>query len=133
MKIFKLVLLSALVTLLITSCEKPAGEGGTSTIMGRVFVENYNSDFTIKLGDYYAPDIDVFIIYGEDSIYSDDFKTGLNGWYKFDYLTKGTYTLYTFSADKTRQDPSNMVPVTTKVVIDEDNTTYIADELEIFD
>ena len=29
------------------ACEKEAGEGGTSTIMGRVKVKNYNSDFTI--------------------------------------------------------------------------------------
>ena len=44
--------------------------------MGQVFVQNYNSDFTILMGEYYSPDVDVFIIYGEDSIYADDLALG---------------------------------------------------------
>ena len=118
---------------LMSSCEKTEGEGGTSTIMGQVFTKNYNTDFTVKLGEYYSPDVDVFIIYGDDSIYSDDFKTGIDGWYRFEFLNQGTYTLYTFSEDSTRRDPSNMVPVSTTITIDENNTTYIADDLIIFD
>lgn len=47
---------------LLPSCEKEEGEGGTGTIEGRVYALNYNSDFSIKLGEYYAPDVDVFII-----------------------------------------------------------------------
>ena len=117
----------------LSSCEKTEGEGGTSTIIGQVYIKNYNADFTRKLGEYYAPDVDVFIIYGEDSIYSDDFKTGINGWYRFEYLNKGKYTLYTFSDDSTRRDPSNMIPVSVTVTIDENNTSYIADELIIFE
>lgn len=126
------LLFLALTTAFI-SCEKQEGEGGTSTIMGRVYVKNYNSDFTVKLGEYYAPDVDVFIIYGNDSIYSDDFKTGLNGWYKFDYLTQGKYTIYTFSADSTRRDPSNMIPISKTVTISENNSTIVVDDLVIFD
>ena len=118
---------------LMSSCEKTEGEGGTSTIMGQVYKINYNADFTEKLGEYYAPDVDVFIIYGEDSIYSDDFKTGINGWYRFEYLNKGTYTLYAFSEDSTLRDPSNMIPVKVSLTINENNTTYIADELIIFE
>ncbi|MCF8381546.1 MAG: hypothetical protein K9H49_18375 [Bacteroidales bacterium] len=126
-------MLLVLFVAILSSCEKPEGEGGTSTIMGQVKVKNYNTDFTIKIAEYYSPDIDVFIIYGEDSIYSDDFKTGLNGWYRFEFLTKGTYTIYTYSKDSTRRDPSNMIPVSTIVKIGEDNEVYIADELVIFD
>lgn len=126
-------LLIAIIAFTLYSCEKQAGEGGTSTIMGRVLVKNYNSDFTIKLGEYYSPDIDVFIIYGKDSIYSDDFKTGLNGWYQFDYLNKGSYIIYTYSADSTREDPSDMIPVMDTVFISENNSTIILDDLIIFD
>lgn len=126
-------LLFFLIVLSVSSCEKPAGEGGTSTILGQVKVKNYNSDFTVKFGEYYAPDRDVFIIYGEDTIYSNDFKTGLNGWYRFDFLNQGTYTIFTFSDDSTKRDPSNMIPVSTTVTIDENKEVFIADELVIFD
>lgn len=127
------ILVSSVMLIALFSCEKQEGEGGTSTIMGQVYVKNYNADFTIKLGEYYAPDVDVFIIYGNDSIYSDDFKTGLNGWYRFDYLNQGKYTIYTFSPDSTRRDPSNMIPVKTTVTITENNSTVIAEKLVIFD
>ncbi len=133
MKIFIKLLVLFVSVSLFSSCEKTEGEGGTSTIEGQVRVKNYNADFTVKLGDYYAPDVDVFIVYGDDKIYSDDFKTGIDGWYKFEFLNQGTYTIYTFSEDSTRTDPSNMIPVMTEITIDENNTTYIADDLVIFD
>ena len=119
--------------LLFVGCEKEEGEGGTSTIIGRVYVKNYNSDFTIKLGEYYAADVDVYIMYGNDSIYSDDFKTSLNGWYRFEYLNKGKYTVYVLSADSSRQSPSGEVPVMKTVEITENNSTVVVDDLVIFD
>lgn len=115
------------------SCEKTEGEGGTSTIMGRVKVKNYNSDFTIKFGEYYSAGEDVYIIYGNDSIYSDDFKTGIDGWYRFEYLNKGKYKIYAISADSTRTSPSGEVPVIKEVVIDDNNSTVIVDDIVIFD
>ena len=132
----KTILCSIIVfTLILTgsSCEKTEGEGGTSTIIGRVKVKNYNSDFTIKFGEYYAEGIDVFIIYGEDSIYSDNFDTGINGWYKFEYLNKGIYKVYAMSDDSTRTSPSGSVPVIKEVKIDENNSTFIVDDIVIFD
>lgn len=130
-------ILSLLLVLIITftssSCEKTEGEGGTSTIMGRVKVKNYNGDFTIKFGEYYSDGVDVYIIYGNDSIYSDDFETGIDGWYKFKYLNKGNYKVYAMSKDSTRTSPSGSVPVIKEVNIDENNSTFIVEDIVIFD
>lgn len=101
--------------------------------MGRVKVKHYNSDFTIKYGEYYGEGIDVYIIYGNDSIYSDDFETGLGGWYKFEYLNKGKYKLYAMSADSTRTSPSGEIAVIKEVFINENNSTVIVDDIEVFD
>ena len=45
---------------------------------------------------------DVFIIYSDDetAIYDDKFETDYNGTYRFEFLRKGDYTLYTY-ADST--------------------------------
>ncbi|MBN1822611.1 MAG: hypothetical protein JXR31_07955 [Prolixibacteraceae bacterium] len=118
---------------ILFSCEKEEGEGGTSTISGQVLVKNYNSDFSVKLGEYYAPEIDVYIIYGDDEIYSDRFKTGIDGWYRFQYLTKGKYTVYALSADSTRQSPSGVVVVKKEVEVTKNNQSVVVDDLVIFD
>lgn len=128
-----LPLLFPVLLLLTVSCEKTAGEGGTSSIMGRVKVKNYNGDFTIKYSEYYGEGIDVYIIYGNDSVYSDDFETGLGGWYKFEYLNKGKYKVYAISADSTRTSPSGEIPVIKEVFINENNSTVIVDDIEVFD
>ncbi len=136
MKLFKTLLPGFFFFILLFlpfSCEKSAGEGGTSKIMGRVKVKHYNSDFTIKYGEYYGEGIDVYIIYGNDSIYSDDFETGLGGWYKFEYLNKGKYKLYAMSADSTRTSPSGEIAVIKEVFINENNSTVIVDDIEVFD
>lgn len=117
----------------LVSCEKEAGEGGTSIIMGRVKVKNYNSDFTIKYSEYYSEGIDVYIIYGNDSIYSDDFETGIDGWYRFEYLNKGKYKVYAMSKDSTRSSASGSIPVIQEVFIDENRSTFIPDDIVIFD
>ena len=132
MPLTRITLFLILVTLLSFSCKKEEGEGGTSTITGKVLVKKYNSDYTIKLGEYYAPDVDVYIIYGDDSIYSDDFKTGIDGWYRFEYLQKGSYTIYALSKDSTRMSISNKIPVMKTVEIKENNSTVVVDDLVIF-
>ena len=117
----------------LLSCEKKEGEGGTSTIMGRILAKNFNEDFSIQVGEYYAPDVDVFIIYGKDSIYADDFKTNEDGWYRFKFLNKGEYTIYAYSEDPTRTSDSKYIPVSETVTIDENNSTVIVDDLVIYE
>ncbi len=130
---FHLGLIFILSVFLFPSCEKTEGEGGTSVIMGRVKVKDYNNDFSIKFSEYYSEGVDVYIIYGKDSIYSDDFETGLGGWYRFKYLTKGEYKIYAMSKDSTRTSPSGLVPVMREVFINENNSTHIVDDIQIFD
>ncbi|WP_163714747.1 hypothetical protein [Mangrovibacterium lignilyticum] len=121
-----------LAIVLSTSCEKEEGEGGTSTIQGKVYALDYTSDFSTKLGEYYAPDVNVFIIYGNDSIHSDKTETSYNGWYRFEYLNKGTYTIYTLSKDPDRLSPSGEIVAKQTVVITDNHSSVILDDLIIY-
>lgn len=87
--------------LMAVSCNTEEGPGGNSTITGKVKVIEYNEDFSQITGTYYAGAEDVFLVYGDDAIYSDDFKTGPDGSFKFDYLRKGDYTVFVYSDDST--------------------------------
>ncbi len=87
-------------TIVLGACEKEAGEGGMGTIRGTVIIQDYNFDFTIHRGDYPAQDYDVFIIYGDDEYHSDKIETGYNGYFEFNYLQEGDYTIYAYSKNK---------------------------------
>jgi hypothetical protein len=91
------------ISVLLFSCKKEAGEGGTSTITGRVFAKDYNSTFTIFQGAFYAPDLWVYIIYGDQKDYGDRIRTSYDGTYEFRYLRPGTYHIYSYSKDSTLQ------------------------------
>ncbi len=92
------ILLATLIAVFaFAACNKTSGEGGTSTISGKVYVVDLNgTGDTVE--QYYAPDVDVYVIYGdEDQTYDNDFATSLDGSYRFDYLTPGTYTVFAYS------------------------------------
>ena len=84
------------ILIIFCSCEKEAGEGGTSSIEGKITANNIGAEIfynpltsqndTLPL--YPVPDQDVYIIYGEGSIYDDSFETSWDGTYRFDYLRK---------------------------------------------
>jgi hypothetical protein len=96
---------------LLNSCVKEEGLGGNATIEGKVYVLDYNMELTQKLGEFYGSDIDVFIIYGEDSVYSDDFKTSYDGSYRFKNLRVGEYKVFAYSEDTTAVSESYTFPV----------------------
>lgn len=125
--------LIALAPMLFTSCSKDEGLGGTSTIVGRVKVIDYNSSFTKINDEYYLQDERVYIVYGDDDIYSDDFRTDYGGRYQFEYLTKGEYTIYAMSKDSADPTSPIKIPVSVKVKIDKNNQTVEAPEIVIFD
>ena len=78
-------------------CTQPEGEGGTSTIYGKVYAMNYNNS-GVLIGEYYLADEDVFIIYGDgDNYYDDSYKTSFDGSYRFQYLMPGFYTVFVYS------------------------------------
>lgn len=96
----KLPIIIATITLLFAlflSCNKEEGQGGTSTIRGKVFIIDLNAAGD-TVAQYYAPDENVFILYGDkDLTYDDDFSTSFDGSYQFSNLTQGNYTIFAYS------------------------------------
>ena len=89
------------ISMSIISCSKEEGEGGRASIRGHVFVDNYNASFTQLLSSYYAPEEDVYIVYGDNEFYDDKVKTDPNGAFEFKHLRKGNYKLFVYSKDST--------------------------------
>jgi len=127
--LFFLVLFSGVLTF---SCAKEAGEGGNSSIYGKIIAHNYNAEFTTLKGIYPAADEDVFIIYGDDRSCSDRVSTSYDGVYEFKYLRPGDYTIYVYSKDSTLTLPSGMYAVLQKVSISDKKQSVEAEEMKIF-
>jgi len=125
-KTLKFSLFSLILVFLASSCEKDPGEGGNSSISGKVYVREYNKSFTTLDAEYFAPDEDIYIIYGDGTSSNDDLKTGPNGDFIFRYLRPGKYTLYAYSADSAGTSASGMIPVYVDVEITEKNQTIDA-------
>jgi hypothetical protein len=96
----------------ILSCSKEEGEGGRASIQGHVFANDYNASFTQLLGSYYAPEEDVYIIYGDNEFYDDKVKTDPSGLFEFKHLRKGNYTIFVYSKDSTGTISSGVEAVT---------------------
>lgn len=88
------------IALMSVSCKKPAGEGGNSSIKGNVWVKDYNKSLTIVQYEYTGVDIDVYIIYGDDTSYGEKVKTNGDGEFEFKYLRKGNYRIYAVSEER---------------------------------
>jgi len=128
----KLLLLLTGLTVFLLSCEKDPGEGGKSTIYGKVYVKDYNSTFTILQEEYYGPDIWVYIIYGDDRDYSDRILTSYDGTYEFKYLRPGTYHVYAYSKDSTLQTNA-LLPVIRDVEVPKKKQEVEVEDIVIFD
>lgn len=86
-----------IIVLSLFSCTKVEGEGGTTSIVGRVIINDYNGNGEFQ-GSYNGADEDVFIIYGaENTAVSDKVITSYDGSYRFDYLQSGTYKVFGYS------------------------------------
>ncbi|MCH8318791.1 MAG: hypothetical protein IIA88_09915 [Bacteroidetes bacterium] len=93
------IILATICSTLCFSCKKEPGEGGTSSIRGKIIVRDYNVTFTTLNAEYDGADRRVYIIYGDNDIYDDDFRTGPDGYYQFKWLRKGEYTIFIYSVD----------------------------------
>ncbi len=120
----------ALVVLAMSACVQTEGEGGTGTITGKVYAYDYNAEYTILRAQYYAPDEDVYIIYGDDSIFSDRTRTNYDGSYRFKYLRPGTYTVFVYSENLETKLPPNY-PIKKTLTILTDNQTVFVEDIEI--
>lgn len=138
----KITLLSAVALILvISSCTKPAGEGGRATIKGRIWVENYNTlgaypggAYSLN-GEYAGADEDVYIIYGDDVSYGNKTKSGPDGIFEFKYLRKGDYKIYVKSKDTTRASyyyGSGIKTVDVSVTIGNKKETIETEDLVIY-
>lgn len=106
-----LYILVILVTMAAVSCSKGPGEGGKSTITGKIWVENYNTlnnmwdTYNLK-NEYPGADKDVYLIFGDDISYGLKTKAGPDGQFEFKYLRAGDYKVYVQSKDTTRTSVS---------------------------
>lgn len=129
--LFVLIIVVA-IAIIVSSCEKHAGEGGNSSIYGKVYVKDYNPTFTVLQEEYYGPDIDVYIIYGDEKSYGNRVRTSYNGTYEFKYLQPGKYQIYVYSEDSTLQTNA-VVPIIRNVEITKKRQELEVPEIIIFD
>ena len=118
----------AVVSILVSlsSCEKLPGEGGTSTIRGKIFIRDLNSSGVLQ-AEYYAPEERVYIIYGDDEFYGNDTRTNYDGTYEFNYLHKGSYTVYAYSDCDTCESQIEAIKITTEIT--KNHSTIILPDL----
>lgn len=93
----------SLVTLAFQSCTKVEGEGGSSSIVGKLNGQVFDGAGNL-LYEYDLMDHDVFIIYGDDeteTFYDDDIKTSYDGTFRFDFLENGKYRFFTYAYNNT--------------------------------
>ena len=117
---------------LFSSCEKSPGEGGTSSIRGKVWVEEWDASFVRhdSLQDRVGMGEDVFIIFGNDVSYGEKIECSYDGMFEFKYLRPGNYKLYVYSKDP---GPSGKKAVVKDVKIDSENQTVDAGTFVIKD
>ena len=99
MKITQYLFLALLLGLF--GCEKEPGEGGTSSIRGKVEKE-YRIVLSNAATYQYtvdAADEEIYIIYGDNVSPDDKVMTNFEGEFEFKNLRKGKYTIYVYSKD----------------------------------
>ena len=118
----RLILFVVAGMLCLSSCNQSEGEGGTGTIQGYVKLINHPDDnYTLPADTIDAAKTDVFIVYGSSDFYGDDVETDDKGFYKFKYLTKGDYTVYSYST----LPSGERVPVTASIYIGKGETGHV--------
>ena len=124
------------ITIVLAACTKEAGEGGTSVIQGQVYkIHTFQNSTTGEIDTlYFQLDAgkDIFIIYSDDEtdIYDDEFETDYNGRYRFEFLRKGDYTIYTYS-DSSDVNTTYDYPVFRHIEIKSNNSTNNLDDFVI--
>jgi len=126
------------VLLALVSCKKEAGDGGNSSIKGKISRELrivLNNPGT-AVGTFPAADEDVYIIYGDHISPDDRVQTNYEGEYEFLYLRPGKYKVYAFSKDTNSVavpwDEDHMT-VLQELEITDGNQQVIPDDMMIYD
>ncbi len=92
-----------LVCIALVACKKQAGDGGNSSIRGkvRVITRTVIDNPLSNTDTLNAADRDVYIIYGDNVSPDDRVRTNFDGEFEFKYLRPGDYTIYVYSDDTT--------------------------------
>lgn len=113
--------------LLNNSCKKAAGTGGRASIKGKIWVRQYKSiDFSTPLfAQYEGTNQTVHIIYGDNLGEDNHATTDYNGSFEFQYLRKGNYKVYVYSADSAvcSTQGANALYVPQKEIVQDVNIT----------
>lgn len=98
MKYCNFFLVFLMVCLSLFSCNNKEGEGGTGTVEGYVkLVHHPDDNYQLEADTLNAAKTDVFIVYGDEEFYGDDTETNPDGFFQFNYLTSGEYTVFAYS------------------------------------
>jgi hypothetical protein len=96
------------------SCNKDEGFGGSSSLEGYVYnVVHNENNYSFTTDTFPALDKDVFLEFGGDYSIGERIRTGREGYYRFDYLRKGNYTVYALSdfADNSKDPVARKIKV----------------------
>lgn len=125
--------ISLMIIVTFTSCTKQEGEGGTASISGTVNMKLVSDDFQTTYASFPSHSQDVYIVYGDDEVYSDKTETGYDGKFYFGYLRKGNYRIYTYSDDSTGQSASGEITVIRDVSINKNGRKVTVDDILVLD
>lgn len=103
------ILLCTLFGFILSACKKEEGVGGDASITGQVWTYAMNGSFTDTIAEYPAEDTYVYIVYGDNTGFDKRVKTDYNGYFKFNYLYPGDYTIYVYSFDPLEIDGQRAV------------------------
>ncbi len=110
---------------------KDANQSGSASIKGKLFAKNYNSELTQMNSSYYLPDEYVYLVFGNSDSYGVRTKTNSEGTYVFSGLRQGSYRVYSFSKDLTKQSGSEIVSVFNDLLINDNNQAVTVPDLII--
>lgn len=121
---YKYLFLFIALVMINCGCKKTAGEGGTSTITGKIVLYDYNGSFPFFADTLPAQEQDVYIIYGDAVTGFDDrTRTSYDGSFRFDYLRKGDYRIFVYTDDTANQFSTEQLPVIRDVTISKNKST----------
>lgn len=112
----KLIAFLSLSLMLFSACKKIEGEGGSSSIKGKIYVKKYNTAGTAVISEYDGAKENVYIIYGTgDNTYDDKMEASYDGTFEFKYLEKGTYSIFVYQDCNTCNSGKEALITTVKI------------------
>lgn len=89
----------SLLIILLPSCQKSEGMGGSGSISGTISEKFFNDDFSLLIHEKPAVDEEVYIVFGNSKELGDRVRTNHLGQFRFKYLYPGQYTVFFMSED----------------------------------